>query len=95
MRIDYSYRRNGTRGFVQMLSVSRSPGSAKGLAYTFEDIAAKSSLKTEFTAVTDIALTEQKDIHRFVGRTLRQAGIEPVPLDRFAVWVGKLKPTIQ
>src|SRR5437868_4808909 len=25
MRIDYCYRRNGTRGFVQTLSVSRSP----------------------------------------------------------------------
>jgi hypothetical protein len=95
MRIDYSYRRNGTHGFVQMFPVSRSPGDAKGLAYTFEEIAAKSSLKTEFTVVTDVALTEQKDIHRFVDRTLRNAGIEPVPLDHFAVWVAKLKPTIQ
>jgi hypothetical protein len=95
MRIDYSYRRNGTRGFVQTLSVSRSPGNAKGLAYTFEDIAAKSSLKTEFAVVTDIALTERKDLHRFVNRTLRDASIESVPLDHFAVWVAKLKPTIQ
>jgi Protein of unknown function (DUF3037) len=95
MRIDYTYRRNGTRGFVQIFPVSRSPGDAKGLAYTFEEIAAKSSLKTEFTAVTDIALTEQKDVHRFANRTLRDAGIEPVPLDHFAVWVAKLKPMIQ
>jgi hypothetical protein len=95
MRIDYSYRRNGTRGFVQTLSVSRSPGDAKGLAHTFESIAAKSSLKTEFAAVTDVALADQNDLHRFVDRTLRGAGIEPVPLDHFAVWVAKLKPTIQ
>src|SRR5271166_5034186 len=46
MRIDYSYRRNGTRGFIQTLSVSRAPADAKGIAYTFEDIAAKSSLQT-------------------------------------------------
>lgn len=95
MRIDYSYRRNGTRGFLHTLSVSRAPGDAKVLAYTAEHIAAKASLKTEFAAITDIALTDQNDRNRFVDRTLRDAGIEPVPLDHFAVWVGKLKPLIQ
>jgi hypothetical protein len=94
MRIDYSYRRNGTRGFVHTLSVSRAPGDAKVLAYTAERISAKASLKTEFAAITDIELTEQNERNRFVSRTLRDAGIEPVPLDHFAVWVGKLKPTI-
>jgi hypothetical protein len=34
MRIDFGYRRNGTRGFVQTLSVLRSPADAKMLAYT-------------------------------------------------------------
>jgi hypothetical protein len=95
MRIDYSYRRNGTRGFVHTLSVSRSPADAKGIAHTFEGIAAKSSLKTEFIVVTDLDLKVQNDRNRFVDRTLRDAGIEPVPLDHFAVWVAKLKPMIQ
>jgi Protein of unknown function (DUF3037) len=95
MRIDYSYRRNGTLGFLHTLSVSRAPGDAKVLAYTAERITAKASLKTEFAAITDIALTDQNDRNRFVDRTLRDAGIEPVPLDHFAVWVGKLKPMIQ
>ena len=95
MRIDYSYRRNGTRGFLHTLSVSRSPGDAKALAYTAERIAAKASLKTEFAAITDIDLAEQNDRNRFVDRALRDAGVEPVPLDHFAVWVGKLKATIQ
>jgi hypothetical protein len=95
MRIDYSYRRNGTQGFLHTLSVSRTPGDAKVLAYTAERIAAKASLKTEFAAITDIALTGQNDRNRFVDRTLRDAGIEPVPLDHFAVWVAKLKPMLQ
>ncbi|MGB2623716.1 MAG: DUF3037 domain-containing protein [Candidatus Acidiferrum sp.] len=95
MRIDYSYRRNGTRGFLQTLSVSRAPGDAKGLAYTAERIAARAELKTEFAVITDIELAGQNDRNRFVDRTLRDAGIEPVPLDHFAVWVGKLKPMIQ
>jgi Protein of unknown function (DUF3037) len=95
MRIDYTYRHNGTHGFIQALSVSRSPADSKGIAHTFGDIAAKSSLKTELTVVTDIDLKVQNDRNRFVDRTLRDAGIEPVPLDHFAVWVAKLKPMIQ
>ena len=95
MRIDYSYRRNGTLGFIHALSVSRAPGDAKGIAYTAERIAAKASLKTEFAAITDIDLKEQNDRNRFVDRTLRDAGVEPVPLSHFAVWVAKLKPMIQ
>jgi hypothetical protein len=95
MRIDFGYRRNGTRGFLHTLSVSRAPGDAKVLAYTAERVAAKAVLKTEFAAITDVALTDQNDRNRFVDRTLRDAGIEPVPLDHFAVWVAKLKPMIQ
>ena len=95
MRLDYSYRRNGTRGFVQNLSVSRAPGDAKLLAYTAERITAKASLKTEFAAVTDVALKADNDRHRFVRDTLNDAGIEPVAMEGFAVWVAKLKPLLQ
>jgi hypothetical protein len=95
MRIDYSYRRNGTRGFVQTLSVTRSPADAKLLAYTAERIAAKSELGTEFAAVTDVPLLPKNERHQFVGETLRNAGIEPVPLEGFAVWVAKLKPLLR
>ena len=95
MRLDYSYRRNGTRGFVQTLSVTRAPNDAKLFAYTAEHITAKASLKTEFAAVTDVALNAGNDRHRFVRDTLREVGIEPIPLENFAVWVAKLKPMIQ
>ena len=95
MRLDYSYRRNGTRGFVQTLSVTRAPADAKLFAYTAERITAKASLKTEFAAVTDVALNAENDRHRFVRDTLRDAGIEPIPMEGFAVWVAKLKPLLQ
>jgi hypothetical protein len=95
MRLDYSYRRNGTRGFVQTLSVTRAPADAKLLAYTVERISAKASLKTEFAAVTDVELKTENDRHRFVRDTLRDVGIEPIPLEGFAVWVNKLKPLLQ
>jgi hypothetical protein len=95
MRLDYSYRRNGTRGFVQNLSVTRAPADAKLYAYTAERITAKASLKTEYVAVTDVALNAGNDRHRFVRDTLRDAGIEPIAMEGFAVWVAKLKPMMQ
>jgi DUF3037 family protein len=95
MRIDYGYRRNGTHGFVHTLSVSRAPAEAKNLAYTAGRITTKAPWKSEFAAITDVELTDGNLRHRFVRDTLRDAGIEPVPLDHFAVWVGRLKPLLQ
>lgn len=95
LRIDYGYRRNGTHGFVHTLSVSRSPSEVKNIAYTAGRIAAKAPWKSEFAAVTDVELADTNLRHRFVRDTLREAGVEPVPLDHFAVWVNKLKPMIQ
>ena len=95
MRIDYGYRHNGTRGFVQTLSVSRSPKDCKELAYSADRIAKKAPFKSEFTAVTDVALQADNLRHRFVSSTLRDAGIEAIPLEGFAVWVAKLRPLLR
>jgi Protein of unknown function (DUF3037) len=95
MRIDYCYRRNGTRGYVQTLSVSRAPADCKLYAYTAARIAARAPFATEFAAVTDVALQEGNERHRFVRDTLRDVGIEPIPMEGFAVWVAKLRPMLQ
>jgi hypothetical protein len=95
MRLDYGYRRNGARGFVQTLSVSRAPADAKVLAYTAARITARAEFATEFTAVTDVALETENERHRFVRDTLRDAGVEPVPVESFAVWVAKLKKVLE
>lgn len=94
MRIDYSYRRNGTRGFVQTLSVTRAPGEVKSLAYTVERIRQKVNA-SEFAAVTDVHLIAENERHKFVQETLRDAGVEAVPMEGFAVWTAKLRPLIQ
>ena len=94
MRIDYGYRRNGTRGFVQTLSVSRAPGDVKSLAYTVERIRNKVA-SSEFTAVTDVHLIAENERHQFVRETLRDAGVEAVPLEGLAVWTAKMRPLIQ
>ena len=93
-RLDYSYHRNGTRGFVHTLSVSRAPQEAKALSYNVKHIAEKARYHTEFAAVTDIALSRDNDRHSFVKDTLREAGVEPVPMEGFAVWVAKLRPSL-
>jgi Protein of unknown function (DUF3037) len=95
LRIDYSYRRNGTRGFVHTLSVTRAPGDFKQLAYTAERIHSKEKLKTEFAAVTDVPLLPGNKRDDFVAAALREVGIEPVAMESFAVWVAKLKPLLQ
>jgi hypothetical protein len=94
LRIDYSYRRNGTRGFVHTLSVTRAPGDFKQLAYTAERIHAKEKLKTEFAAVTDVPLIPGNKRDDFVAAALREVGIEPVAMEGFAVWVAKSKPLL-
>jgi Protein of unknown function (DUF3037) len=94
MRIDYGYRRNGTRGFVQTVSVTRAPGDVKSLAYTVERIRDKVK-SSEFTAVTDVHLIAEDRRHRFVAETLRDAGVEAVPMEGFAVWAAKMRPVIQ
>jgi hypothetical protein len=91
MRLDYRYRRNGSRGYVQTLSVSRAPGDCKGYAYTAKRIAERAQFRSEFAAVTDVALLPENARHRFVRDTLLDAGIQPVPVEGFAVWVSRLK----
>jgi hypothetical protein len=94
MRLDFSYRRNGTRGFVHTLSVSRSPADAKLLAYTADHIQKKAGFASEFAVVTDVPLLSGNERHNFVRDTLRDVGIEPVPQEGFAVWVAKLRPML-
>jgi hypothetical protein len=93
-RLDYSYRRNGKRGFVHTLSVTRAPQDAKSLSYNARHIAEKARYPTEFAAVTDVALSRGNDRHRFVMDTLREVGVEPLPMEGLAVWVAKLRHSL-
>jgi len=94
MRLDFGYRRNGTAGFVQALSVSRAPADAKLLAYTALHIREKTKA-SEFTAVTDVQLVAENERHHFVQETLREAGVESVAMEGFAVWTARMRPMIQ
>jgi hypothetical protein len=95
LRMDYSYRRNGTRGFVQALPLNRDPGQAKVLAFTADAIRAKVD-KTEFVAVTEVEpRPEDNARHRFVTGLLAERDIPVVPLAHLAEWAYRLRPTLR
>jgi hypothetical protein len=73
---------------------SRYPGEVKSLAYTVERIRHKLK-SSEFTAVTDVHLLAENERHKFVQETLRDAGVNAVPMEGFAVWTAKLRPLMQ
>jgi len=95
LRLDYGYRRNGTRGFVQALSLSRDPGQAKVLAFTADAIRQKIE-HSEFVAVTEAEpRPEENPRHRFILGLLETRGIGVVPLGRLAEWSYRLRPTLR
>jgi len=94
MRVDYAYRRNGTRGYLQALPLGRDPGQAKVLAFTAEAIRAKAP-KTDFLAVTEIEPRPQDNPrHRFVTGLLEERGVAVVPLTRLMEWAQKMRPAL-
>lgn len=94
-RLDFGYRRNGTRGFVQSLALSRDPSQAKVLAYTAESIREKIE-HTEFVAVTEIdPQVRENSRHKFIAGLLEENEISLVPLSKLPVWAHKMKAVIQ
>ncbi|PYU21287.1 MAG: hypothetical protein DMG32_21015 [Acidobacteria bacterium] len=94
LRLDYDYRRNGTRGFVHALSLSRDPGQAKVLAFTADAIRQKLD-HSEFVAVTEAEPRPQENPrHRFILGLLEAREIGVVPLARLAEWSYRLRPTL-
>jgi hypothetical protein len=94
-RLDFGYRRNGTRGFVQSLALSRDPSQAKVLAYTAESIREKIE-HTEFVAITETEPhIDANTRHKFIEGFLGERQIPLVPLSQLPVWAHKMKAVIQ
>ncbi|PYU15252.1 MAG: hypothetical protein DMG29_07425 [Acidobacteria bacterium] len=93
LRLDYSYRSNGTRGFVHALTISGDVTQAKVLAFTAESIRGKLA-KTSFTAVTEMRPVPGNRQHQFVARLLEDQKIELVPVSELERFANRLKPTI-
>lgn len=94
MRIDFSYRRNGTRGFVQAVALGRDPGQAKLLAYTAGAIRARIE-STEFLAVTEREAARGNPRDLFVTGVLEKNGIRVTPLAGLRKWAHDIVPALR
>jgi Protein of unknown function (DUF3037) len=94
MRIDFSYRRNGTRGFVHSVALGRDPGQAKLLAYTAGAIRERIS-HSEFLAVTEREPASGNVRDRFVSGILAEGDIRVVPLGELRKWAHEVAPALK
>jgi hypothetical protein len=94
MRLDFSYRRNGTRGFVHSLALGRDPGQAKLLAYTAGAI--RERLRhSEFLAVTEREPAPRNVRDQFVSGILAESDIRVVPLGELRKWAHDVAPGLR
>ena len=94
MRIDFSYRRNGTRGFVHAVALGRDPGQAKLLAFTADAIRGRVE-HSEFLAVTEREPSPGNVRDRFVTGVLSENGIRVVPLSGLRKWAHDVAPVLK
>jgi len=94
MRLDFSYRRNGTRGFVQAVPLARDPGQAKLLAYTAGVIRNKVE-HAEFLAVTEREAARGNPRDQFVTGVLEETGIRVLPLAGLRKWAHDVAPALR
>ncbi|HWX39021.1 MAG TPA: DUF3037 domain-containing protein [Candidatus Sulfotelmatobacter sp.] len=94
MRIDFAYRRNGTRGFVHSLALGRDPGQAKLLAFTAGAIRERVP-HSEFLAVTEREPARGNARDQFVSEILRETGVRVLPLPDLRKWAEDVAPLLR
>jgi hypothetical protein len=94
MRLDFSYRRNGTRGFVHSVALGRDPGQAKLLAYTAEAIRGHVD-HAEFLAVTEREPARGNVRDEFVSGIFRENNIRVLPLSGLRQWAHEVAPVLR
>jgi hypothetical protein len=94
MRIDFAYRRNGTRGFVHSVALGRDPGQAKLLAYTAGAIRERIP-HSEFLAVTEREPARGNVRDQFVSGVFNESGIRVVPLAELRRWAHDVAPLLR
>jgi hypothetical protein len=94
MRIDFAYRRNGTRGFVHSVALGRDPGQAKLLAFTAGAIRERVA-HSEFLAVTEREPARGNVRDQFVGGILAESGVRVLPLAELRKWAHDVAPLLR
>lgn len=93
-RIDFSYRYNGTRGYMHAVPLGRDYSPAKVLAYTAERIRAHST-QVEFSAITEVAPSPENRRHEFIVRLFEDQQISILPLSRVEAFAESLRPRLR
>jgi hypothetical protein len=93
-KLDYSYRYNGTRGYLHAIALDRDASQAKVLAYTASSIHRQVS-NAVFTAVTDAAPDSANPRHRFIAQTLADGNIAVLPLSQIERFAEELRLRLQ
>src|SRR5579872_1130932 len=94
MRLDFSYRYNGTRGFLHSIALGRDPGQAKLLAYTATAIHEHLS-HSEFLAVTEREPARGNARDQFVSEILKESDVRVVPLGELRKWAHEVAPVLK
>jgi len=94
MRIDFSYRRNGTRGFVHSVALARDPGQAKLLAFTANSIRERVT-HAEFLAVTEREPARGNTRDQFISDVLKDNEIRVIPLPEIRKWAHDVAPALR
>src|ERR1700686_1435006 len=94
MRIDFSYRRNGTRGFVHSVAPGRDPAQAKLFAYTAGAIRERVR-HSEFLAVTEREPAPGNVRDQFVSGIFAESDIRVVPLAELRKWAHNVAPVLK
>ena len=94
MRIDFAYRRNGTRGFLHSIALGRDPGQAKLLAYTAGAIR-EHVRHSEFLAVTEREPARGNVRDQFVKGILAESDIRVMPLGELRKWAHEVAPVLK
>lgn len=92
-RIDYSYRCNGTRGYLHAIPLARDYSQAKVLAYTAERIRARAE-HVEFSAITEVAPSPENPRHQFIVRLFEDQQIKILPLSGVEAFAESLRPRL-
>jgi hypothetical protein len=93
-RLDFSFRRNGARGFLHALPLMRDAAQAKAFVFTAQRIRERIAA-AEFTAVTEAPPPEDGARYTSCAAFLRAQAIEVVPATRLYEYVSRLRGSVQ
>jgi hypothetical protein len=94
IRIELSYGRNGTRGFVHSVALGRDPGEAQHLA------SAAGATRERFRNSEFLAVIEREPVSgnvrdHFVSGILFESRVRVVPLPELRTWAHDITPALR